>query len=423
MTTTGGLFDGFEGYKTLTTEKLRTALRESMVVFDANVLLNLYRYSDVTLSSMVEVIAAIDDRFWLPRQVVEEFWRNRERALPGPLAEVKESLADLDKQLGASVEGLRRWVNRGSLAAEDAQGVEQGLKASFEAARTLVAGLADPTQLDRSRDAEHDRVILLLAPVLEGRVGPPMSAASYAAACVEGNRRVSEREPPGYADVKKQGLATKEGAAGDYLVWEQLLIQVEQTPQSVVFVTGDLKEDWWRLESKSVRGPRIELEREFRGRCGCDLYMIRPEDVLRVADIFSVSVAPRSLEDVERATRAEVDDVSESSGSTGWSALAVKILLDRLTSEAPVQEATIRVAAASGGQITREEVYSLGGYPTTRQLKGFTRPINRIVDQLRNEGKLPEDAGEALYPIYEERTYGVGWVDGFRVPQEIVDLI
>jgi hypothetical protein len=52
-------------------------------------------------------LKALDDRFWIPHQVLEEFWRNRERALASPLAEVQQSIRDLEKQLNSAREIIR----------------------------------------------------------------------------------------------------------------------------------------------------------------------------------------------------------------------------------------------------------------------------------------------------------------------------
>jgi hypothetical protein len=108
---------------------------------------------------------------------------------------------------------------------------------------------------------------------------------------------------------------------------------------------------------------------------------------------------------------------------TGWTARELNSLLRRLVTIAPVQEATIRLAGQQGGYVSREDVYRLGEYEPDRQLKGFTRPVNRLVQELRNSGELPDDAADALSPVYETMSYGFGRVDGFRVPEEIVGLL
>ncbi len=417
----GDLYRGFEAYRTQSDDQLRAALQNGLIVFDTNVLLNLYRYNDETRASIVDVMRAVADRLWIPHQVLEEFWRNRERALTDPLSQVQQTAAELKKLRASAIDQLRMWVNRAALSATDEKKVEASLNEAFDSARVLLDGLVDETAVQRARSTQHDAVLSLLEPVLEDRVGSPLPAEAHVDAVKEGNRRAQAGEPPGFADVKK-AEGGGEGAAGDYLVWEQILLEASSRGLAVVFVTGDVKRDWWRFEGSNARGPRIELAREMKSRCGQELVMLRPDKLLELADAVAVDVRPGSVEDVERTTR--VEDISRSDQiSTGWTAEALDMLLRRLAYEAPVQEATIRFAAKNGGFIGRDEVYRIGEYDASRQLKGFTRPVNRLVQDLRDSGAIPEEAVDVLVPVYDEGTHGFGWVDGFRVPSEIVSLL
>jgi hypothetical protein len=392
-----------------------------MVVFDTNVLLNLYRYNAETRASIVDVMNALDDRFWVPHQVLEEFWRNRERALVDPLGQIQQTADELERLRAAAVEQLRMWVNRAAVNKADEEQVETELNAAFENATGLLDGLIDEAAVQRARSTQNDPVLSLLEPVLDGKVGPPMSQDAYAAAVKEGGRRAEAGEPPGFADAGKSARGG-EGAAGDYLVWEQTLIEASARGLPVLFVTGDVKRDWWRFESSNARGPRVELAREMKSRCGQDLYMLRPNRLLELADAVAVLVRPGSVEDVERTTRVEEGDTSDRPHS-GWTAEAIDTLLHRLNYEAPVQEATIRFACQNSGYVSRDDVYKIGEYEPSRQLKGFTRPVNRIVQELRDVGAVSDGVVDVLVPVYDEGTHGFGWVDGFRVPAEVVQLL
>src|SRR5439155_25744789 len=76
-----GLFDGFEGYRTPAVDDYRHLLTSGLVVPDANVLLNLYRYNSQTQNDLLAVLERLEDKLWVPHQVLAEFWRNRESAL------------------------------------------------------------------------------------------------------------------------------------------------------------------------------------------------------------------------------------------------------------------------------------------------------------------------------------------------------
>ena len=108
---------------------------------------------------------------------------------------------------------------------------------------------------------------------------------------------------------------------------------------------------------------------------------------------------------------------------THWNAVGIDMLLKRLGRGAPVQQAVLRRAALNGGYISRQEVYEIGEYEPERQLKGFTRPVNRIVEEMRTAGIISTDAEDVLVPVYDAGDYGFGWVDGYRVPSTVAALI
>jgi len=82
--TSGGLFDGFESYRTPTETDYRGLLTSGLVVPDTNVFLNLYRWNEHTRNDFLSVLNELGDRLWVPRQVMAEFWRNREKVLQDP---------------------------------------------------------------------------------------------------------------------------------------------------------------------------------------------------------------------------------------------------------------------------------------------------------------------------------------------------
>ena len=55
-----------------------------MVVPDANVLLNLYRYTDQARDDLLSVLERLGNQLWVPHQVLVEFWRNRDAVLRDP---------------------------------------------------------------------------------------------------------------------------------------------------------------------------------------------------------------------------------------------------------------------------------------------------------------------------------------------------
>lgn len=310
-----GLFDGFEGYLTPTDADYQLLLTKGLVVPDANVLLNLYRYAAQTRADLFAVLAKIGDQLWVPNQVVREFWRNRESALRDPRTLSDKTAATLDDLREQSAETLARWANRIALPTEDLTEMRRALErayqyiadAIFKRAYAEGTGPIEP-------DTTKDPILKSLRQIFDGRVGSPMTAEEYSAAVKEGENRISEGRPPGFKDSKKDPLL----AVGDYLMWAQVLAEAQRRQSDVLIVTGDVKEDWWRKEHGEIRGPRVELVDELREHAGTRLFMLRPESLLvHAKKALRLKISDTSVQDVERVDRSRSLGQADAAGSTG----------------------------------------------------------------------------------------------------------
>lgn len=415
VVTLGGLFDGFEAYRTPTEEDYRTLLGDGLIVLDTNVLLNLYRYNDQTRKDLLSLLRELGDRLWVPHQVMREFWQNREMVLRDPRA-TSATIQELTEQRDRGTRILQAWSNRVGLPEERRGSLITILSEAFSTVIAGVEELVDDEAIEFARDTNKDAVLGGLGEILQGRVGPPLSAEEYRDALLEAKRRGEARRPPGYMDSAKD----EEKAAGDYLVWVQILLEAERRAKDVLLITGDVKEDWWRREQGELRGPRRELLDELRAFAGSMLYMLRPDRfMLRARSILRVQVRDESLEDVER-----VDSSLLEVENGGWTVEALRSLIDRLNAEgADVQAAIIMRAGESEGFVDRQTVYAIGGYEETRSLRGFTRPVNRITREFRDRGAVSELADDVLTAEYDESSASPGVAIGFQVSTNLLQLI
>jgi predicted nucleic-acid-binding protein len=414
MNASRGLYDGFEGYRTPTDEDYRSLLTEGMVVMDTNVLLNLYRYNAHARADLIAVLRRLDGRLWIPHQVLLEFWRGREAALRDMQETAENTVEALKDHCQQSINALRAWANRTALRPERLGELQDHLDGGFTAVIEAINGFVAEEELSQALNTNNDPVLRTLEPVLRGHVGSPMSEQARVESIKEALRRIDAGKPPGFKDKNK----TNELAAGDYLVWKQLLDEAARRKTNVLLVTGDVKEDWWRKERGQIRGPRPELVEELRSRAGVRLFMLRPESLLVHARRWlSVEVHEESVQDVER-----VDRVLATGGSAGWTREAVEELLRLLDQQAPVQAQAIRFAAEHDGFVSRDKVYELGAYNEGRTLRAFTRPANRIAQELRDRGIASEAAVDVLKAVYDPQ-FSYVQASGFRIPPELIVLI
>ncbi|MCL9761636.1 PIN-like domain-containing protein [Frankia sp. AiPa1] len=377
---------------------------------DTNVLLNLYRYSSEGRDSLLAVLANLGDRLWVPHQVKAEFWAARDGVLRDPRGTLALT-ADLDKLRVRAAQLLQEWARGRSISVHDAAELRADMDAGFDAVAERVAAFDDADGAQYLEDSSNDPVVRGLAGVLAGRVGAPPAQDVLAKRVARGHERIREDIPPGYRDKGKPGDAP----VGDYLIWCEILDEAGRRDCDALFVTGDVKEDWWRRVREAPHGPRPELVREMALATGRFLFMVQPDGLLeRARGLLGVTISAASLENVENVQRTQ-----QVSGE--WAAEAVAAVLDRLLEEAPVQAAVVRRAAELGGFISRDEVYQIGGYDQRRSLRGFTRPVRRIVAAFQDRGLIPVGIDDLLETSYDDET--VGLATGFTVPRAVLPLV
>jgi hypothetical protein len=108
--------------------------------------------------------------------------------------------------------------------------------------------------------------------------------------------------PPGYKDADKKSAHR---AAGDYILWRQLLDHVarEPRPDRVALVTNDVKADWWVLDKKGdPASARPEMRQELFECTGAELRLLTLSDFLEAAaDQFPGSVSDDTVRAVRRS--------------------------------------------------------------------------------------------------------------------------
>jgi len=97
--------------------------------------------------------------------------------------------------------------------------------------------------------------------------------------------------------------------------------------------------------------------------------------------------------------------------------------IPQLSGRYPVQAAVIRLAAQTQGFVDRDKVYALGEYEESRTLRGFTRPVKRITQQMRDSGEVPLHAIEVLAPVYDPTILSFNQAAGFSVSEELIPLL
>lgn len=121
---------------------------------------------------------------------------------------------------------------------------------------------------------------------------------------------------------------------------------------------------------------------------------------------------------------ASVSKAGTDASKQGWTTQAYKTFLDWLRLEGgAVQADVLEVAVENGGVIDRADVFEVAEWdPKKRSLKGFTRPINRVVAKMKEAGLLDPSSPSPISPQYLATKKGYQRAHSFSVPADLLPI-
>lgn len=372
--------DAFPGYYPPTEEEMVEIWEEGLVVLDTNALFNLFRYTRRTRESFLEVLRVRREDLWLPYQVGLEFQRGRmgvirdqQDAFTTLLDKSRSALATVTKEIGAlrnhptlDLDDLRTTV------AQAVQSIEQKITATQAAYDNDVVA-----------KGQHDETTDEITELFDGHVGAPYAPDRLQEIFTLGSSRYEAKVPPGYKDAAKP----EPERYGDLVLWHQILDKAAADAKSVLFVSDDQKEDWWRDFKGAKIGPRVELIDEFMERVGKRVHFMTPQQLMAYAKDRVRSITPDALR--------EVGDVSDAQA-------AHDRLLSSLQTAIPEDEAAMRAR----GDVSDDDLVARGALEQLDALRAAEeRRLRRVLEAIRREEALDGTSSEGYEKLQEELGY------------------
>ena len=293
----------FEQYS-LTDEKLKEIWESGLVVFDTNILLNLYRYNKQTCDDILNYMQTFGDQLWMPFQVGWEYNNNRME-----VAYKSQAACDvLSKRLDEDRAALEGFFKQNFHHHPYLQHKE-----FFKRYDRYVKLLRDYLEDLKENDNgyfDNDTILEKLGELYEGRVGDDYSVDELKGIYAEGKIRYAEKIPPGYKDnTADKRAAGERHLYGDLIVWKQIIRKAADTSKDVIFVSDDLKEDWM-LEFRGKKyGPRKELIKEFHEQTNNHCILIyNQEHFLNFAnEKFNAALKEETITEVKTVHQGIID--------------------------------------------------------------------------------------------------------------------
>ncbi|GAA2299234.1 hypothetical protein GCM10010234_47280 [Streptomyces hawaiiensis] len=337
----GSFTAGYEEFWRKSQSSIDEAIETYQIVLDTNAVLNLYRMNASARGEYLHVLETIANRIWIPRQVADEFHRNRLSSVSAHIRALNDKSDAVMSSADSFVSSLRDFARLYSIAGS-AKAYIAPFSESIEKIKQAVKSHVDEFDLSPERLVSDDPILRRLAVIFDNRVGVGIPSEQRQEVQKEAERREREKIPPGYKDAAKKG----DGGYGDYFIWQEMLDRALEVKRPILFVSTDVKEDWVRVQCGLAVGPRPELVTEMHRVAGVEYYQITLAAFLaRAASVLKVPVSQETLDqvtdrsDTRRKLKRDLSEMTSVLGTLNDEAAAVQRIL---------QEAEQREAMAAG---------------------------------------------------------------------------
>lgn len=278
-------------------EDIKRVWENGTIVLDANVLLNLFRYSENSRNELIKILQFYKNRLWVPYQVAFEFLEN---CLTVP-ASLKKAISDTLKacdSIQSSMEtllGLNKYDKYHLLKPEE-------LRKEIAKFQERLRGKVEKVKKE-FEDIDRESILETITSLLEGKVGDDFDEKALEDLFKEGEKRYKDSIPPGYKDLTDKKGAPKRHLYGDLIWWKQSMDYAKTNHSDLVIITDDAKEDWWYKVDNETKSPRVELVKEFRKYTGQAFHMCRTSRFMELSKKFDkVSVSSTSIKEVKSSS-------------------------------------------------------------------------------------------------------------------------
>ncbi|MCA8061711.1 PIN domain-containing protein [Burkholderia sp. AU38729] len=288
--------DIFPGHYRPEQKEIEQMWAEAIFVFDANALLNLYRYTEDTRETFIQTLEALRDRVWIPYQVCSEFFQNKTQVMSTialGYSKLREELGKARADLGKVLNGFRRHPGI------DVDDITKVLDKTFS---KLNADLEAKEEKHPDWITNQDPILERLTAIFSGKVGERPEPAQYKKIIEEAKSRFDNSKPPGLRDKEKGGVQQY----GDAILWLEIIQRASNPKSAIIFITDDVKDDWWQRVGGRTIGPLPELRQELWDAAKAPLHMYQCDQFLKYASKFLDRQLPESSIEEAKEVRDEL---------------------------------------------------------------------------------------------------------------------
>ncbi|HHE6468345.1 TPA: PIN-like domain-containing protein [Providencia rettgeri] len=311
--------------------------KDTIFIFDTNVLLSLYSFKTDSRKDFFMILSKIKPQLWIPFHVALEFQlnrvliiKNRRKYINDLIKEVEtlNNIISFEKKTFSSLQNkfslqknypeIYSSLNEIQLdITEKYKEIESNLKEKVNDLKIEINKIDTDKLFINSTDFIREEIDLYFN---EDRVGKNTfdTKEKLDELNKDGTYRYENLIPPGYEDAKAKGEETFsfDGLCikrkfGDLMIFKQIIEHAkEKKSKNIIFISEDVKEDWRHIEEfegKKILGARIELKREIYKKADVSNFLIfNIEDFMKKTDEYlDVKIQDDTISNIKESLAKE----------------------------------------------------------------------------------------------------------------------
>lgn len=247
-----------------------------ILIIDTNVLLYLYKCSFNTNQNLVQLLNKVKDKVVIPGQVYQEYLSHKhteqakiDQKYDNFTKELRTFVSTAQTKIGKTINQSRKYDF------PNCDELESDIQESIDDINNTIQRYGNSLASEKSNKGIQITSVEQLLNYWDsnGKILSQTSIPEVLEIIKEGEIRFRYKMPPGYMDEnekdkewqKKSQLDNFYGRVrkyGDLFVWKEIIkVGSANSDKKIVFITNDVKEDWWDIKQDNVM--RSELYNEF----------------------------------------------------------------------------------------------------------------------------------------------------------------
>jgi len=254
----------FREYYDYTEKEIKEIWQKWVFVFDTNILTWLYRLPEEPRKNLIWVLKMLkkDNRIWTPHQVLLEYHKNRRNVIIWLEDDYNEAIHAIE-WLIAELPKKVEWKLKSACEQHPLLNFDDFYKEAEKSLNNITEKIKDIKSKKHPKWKDNDEILKEIEEIFSN-FWKQYTTEELKKIYQDWDNRYKNLIPPWFKDCKSNWWDKEwDNRFWDLIIWKQILAYSKDNNKSIIFITNDLKEDWWMLEYNKNIKPRIELKREF----------------------------------------------------------------------------------------------------------------------------------------------------------------